>query len=531
MLKTKYALSALGLLVAMTMAADALAQASFTVGSGSRRVRLNGQAEMVGSISMRIPSGSGTVTEESTVSIDYGAPITNTLTTTGEKNISATVCGVTGTTGATGNVTIDHADGVITLTVAANAGGCNDGIHVSGVRLAIAGSGHTSIVATISSTDHVQLGANANQVIVGSTVVDELTDAGVTTKPGRTDTKLTLIRHTGIPMGGTADTQFHLVITENALDSFDEAQLNLEFDGVPPGATLTLDAWVAAATADPKLNPIRLDGDDADTADVTEAITGNDQVGFFTGDDTAPSELAEITAEDNEAIVLMYLLELLDEDNDETDVDETTTDYTDLDGMTDPKVKDKVVIRGNIEFDSGPTAKSEFPLDDVEIMVTIDVGPTGRAFEGLQNTVKGTSTIPRFASDPTSPVTVIDVTSDKTTLTAPYALATMGFDTGFAISNMNTKSEQAGAITFMLYQDGDDPIEYTTSAGSPGRGLTNGELAAGTTYAVLLTEILDAAGVEGGFSGYAMIITDFTDADGIAYISDWAAFSATATLK
>ena len=43
----------------------------------------------------------------------------------------------------------------------------------------------------------------------------------------------------------------------------------------------------------------------------------------------------------------------------------------------------------------------------------------------------------------------------------------------------------------MLYQNGDEPIEYTTAAGSPGRGLTSGMLEAGATYAVLLTEILD----------------------------------------
>ena len=139
--------------------------------------------------------------------------------------------------------------------------------------------------------------------------------------------------------------------------------------------------------------------------------------------------------------------------------------------------------------------------------------------------------IPRFSSDPTSPVSVIGVTSDQTTLSLPYALATMGFDTGIAISNMNTGTDQEGAITFMLYQNGDEAVKYTTDANSPGSGLTNGVLAAGTTYAVLLTDILDAAGVEGGFLGYAMITTDFTDAAGIAYISDWAAFSATATLS
>ena len=51
-----------------------------------------------------------------------------------------------------------------------------------------------------------------------------------------------------------------------------------------------------------------------------------------------------------------------------------------------------------------------------------------------------------------------------------------------------------------------------------------------------LSEVLDAAeelgDYDGGpFSGYAKIVTDFTLADGVAYISDWAAFTATATLE
>ena len=169
------------------------------------------------------------------------------------------------------------------------------------------------------------------------------------------------------------------------------------------------------------------------------------------------------------------------------------------------------------------------PLGAVNIAATVDVGPIGPA--SYSRLHRGDRPIPRFATDATAAVTVIDVESSQTKLTAPYALAAQGFDTGFAISNMTTNPGQAGAIMFSLYQNSDDVVEYTTSAGSPGRGLTNGMLEAGATYAVLLTEILDAAGVEGGFSGYVTITTDFTGADGIAYISDWAAFSATATVE
>ena len=197
--------------------------------------------------------------------------------------------------------------------------------------------------------------------------------------------------------------------------------------------------------------------------------------------------------------------------------------------MTDPAKVDRVTIVGRFIVDPdgrGPKGVA-LPLIDLDIQVTVDVGPTGV----LKPAGARAPAIPRFVSDPSHSVTVIDVESSTTTLVAPYALATLGFDTGFAISNMNTKDEQSGAITFMLYQNGDDVVEYETVAGSPGRGLTSGMLDAGATYAVLLTEILDAAGVEGGFSGYVKIVTDFTEADGIAYISDWAAFSATATLE
>ena len=174
--------------------------------------------------------------------------------------------------------------------------------------------------------------------------------------------------------------------------------------------------------------------------------------------------------------------------------------------------KDTVVIRGSIEFDDDD---AELPLESLDITVSVDVGPIGKEDPGTT----GYSGIPRFNSDETTPVTVIDVDSLQTTLVAPYALSNGVFDTGFAISNMNTVDEQSGTIMFMLYQTGEDMVPYETEA-----------LDAGGTVAVLLSDILTEAGVD-MFQGYVKIVTNFTGADGIAYISDWAAFSATATLE
>ena len=171
----------------------------------------------------------------------------------------------------------------------------------------------------------------------------------------------------------------------------------------------------------------------------------------------------------------------------------------------------------------------------MDITVTVDVGPIGSATLPRSG---GERRIPRFASDESAAVTVIDVESSTDhPRGAVRTCNALGFDTGFAISNMNTKDDQSGAITFMLYQNGEEPIEYTTTMGTtPGRGHTSGVLEAGATYAVLLSEVLDAAeelgDYDGGpFSGYAKIVTDFTLAEGVAYISDWAAFTATATLR
>ena len=533
MLKTKYALSALGLLVAMTMATDALAQGIFTATSSRTVVRMNGQAELVGGITLMPQTGTAIV-DGGTITIDYGFPITNPLATVDESNANALtsrgievkICSATNFS----DTGISISGNTLDIVVPSDADACAGGIDVDNVRLAIAGSGVEQISASIAANGDLRLGSGANEVPVVSAVVDELTDGGVTTVAGRTDTKLTLIRHTGIAMGGAA-AQFHLIITENSKNAFDGARLNLEFDGIPAEATLTLDAWINPGGEGSLDAPVAVDpdfvmDDNPDTDDVADnlANTASTQVSFHAGATNTPDLEVDVDAEDNEVVVLMYYREMDDDDFDVVDAGDDVDEST-LGGMLRPNEVDKVVIRGSFAI-----GDAETPLGDVDITVSVDVGPEGDAYEDGDE-IDPKSDIPRFASDPTTPVTVIDVTSDKTTLVAPYALATQGFDTGFAISNMNRDSEQAGAITFMLFQNGDEPIEYTTSAGSPGRGLTSGMLEAGTTYAVLLTEILAAAGVSDGFSGYLEIITDFTNADGIAYISDWAAFSATATLE
>ncbi len=112
-------------------------------------------------------------------------------------------------------------------------------INIEGVRLSLVGSGRDSITASVSGTGDIRLLGGANTVTVMNSIVDELDDDGVDVA-----TTLTLIRHTGDPEKAT---KFKLLIEENTVRSFDGAQINLEFSGIPDGVEVTIDAWAATA--------------------------------------------------------------------------------------------------------------------------------------------------------------------------------------------------------------------------------------------------------------------------------------------
>jgi hypothetical protein len=518
MLKTKYALSALGLLVAMTMATDALAQGVFSVSSSIvPRARANGHTELAGGVTLaRAASPVGDA--GGTVTIDYSAAITNAVGDGTMNTIDVDICGTAGTGGDDGTVSLSGTS--ITVTVAATDCSPSDALDVSGVRLGIAGSGLSEVSASISASGDIRLGGNANDVPVIRQIVDELEDGDVKAEA------LTVIRHTGDPAPPDKNEgYFKLLIEENAVDSFDGAVLELDFAGIEPGMTITLDAWVSTKATLKALKPVNfvLVANDPDTQDVDESEDNNltnDQLAFEGGDDKDSLEMT-VTSTSTSVGVLMGLgNRFLNADGELVD-DVTTQDLDEsmiMGGSLSATAVDVVVIRGKISYDKGATSKTKvsFPLDDLDITASVDVGPVGTATLPRSG---GERRTPRFASDPTTPITVITVTSDQTTLSLPYALSNGVFDTGIAISNMNTGDDQSGTITFQLYQTGEDMVEYETSD----------ELAAGGTMAILLSEILTESGVE-TFQGYIMIVTDFTGADGLAYISDWAAFSATAAL-
>ena len=340
MLKTKYALSALGLLVAMTMATDALAQGIFTVSSSiESRARMNSHTEASGGITLS--QTTGTADEGGTITITYGATITNDIgDMVSEDEIVVYICD-DNTVATSTEASAD--DNAITITVPANACTGTENIDVSGVLLGIADSGLTEVTASISATGDIRLGSGANQVTVISNTVDELTDGGVSVGQ-----KLTVVRHTGeaVPTHKAdedGENRFHLLIAENAVDSFDDAQLILDFDGLPAGATVTLDAWVTAssnigrgkpgptvATIATHGPPIPVQWTWSKPNSSTSPNVRSDQIGFFDGRNTdgtlkAPTPYPELDAEDDTASVLFFLHPEMDDDDATAGVNEIGT--------------------------------------------------------------------------------------------------------------------------------------------------------------------------------------------------------------
>ena len=496
-MRLRFATSALVFLVVLTMATGAFAQSAlFTVGSGTEpRGRMNGYAEAAGSVTLFVTNGTLAVTDTGTVLIDYGVPVANGVDPTDDANgITVNICGT--------EVPMDNADtdnneaedvavddNTITISVEENCG-AGESISVSGVLLSLVGSGTSSVVATVTTTGALGLpGGTANRVTVIENVVDPLEDDNVDVGQ-----KMTLTRHTGEP----SDAQFHLVITEPHVDSFDGAQLELKFSGIPEDVSVVdLDAWVTTKSD--------FDNDETMTAVATKQIP----VG-------SPTMRVDDVDDEGEATVYLQgdMLPGIDRS------DPPNNDFDD-DGDTMPgggmltSMVDVVVIRGSID---GADEEDLLPID-LNIQVAVDLGPIGDEDDVADDGP------PVFDSDRTTPMTVIDSTSAQTKLTVPFAVDNGTYDTGIAVSNMT--EDQTGGVTVDFFVGG-TMMSYTTEAGSPGTGLNaNGMLEPGNTWSVLLSELFPGnLGV-----GYLIIMADFTGADGNTFVSDFLTFSSTGVVR
>ena len=493
-MKSRFAFSALAFLLVMTMSTTALAQGVFRLSSGTEsRGRMNSHAEATGDISLFLINGDieqgGATPTSGTVKIDYGVPVTNDFSATADANtIGVTVCSnvrlaaaAAGAAAGSGN-RVSLSSDMETITIVVES--CDDDgdgagvINVEGVLLSLVGSGAESITASVSTTGDVRL-LNEGTAVVISSVVSPLNDD--TVEVGK---KLELIRHTGEPGSGdkAPKGKFVLVVAEPHNDSFTGAKLRLVFSGIPDDVEIELDAWLTKKSNYEK-----------DPAEQSPMVTAyqNEITGI------SPS-----TVKSDRVVIL-------DLEGRARTADETVEPpITALTATTLSTSTDVVIIRGSI---SGTDEEELLPLD-LEIQVTVDLGQIGEIDDASPQQV------PRFDSNETTPMTIIESTSSQTKMTAPYALYTAPYDTGIAVSN--TSTNLTGAIHFTFYMAGAETTYSTSSMLGPK-----------STMSVLLSEMLMNAGHTGDFVGYMTITTDFSGGIGSVFISDFAGFTAAVALQ
>jgi len=179
------------------------------------------------------------------------------------------------------------------------------------------------------------------------------------------------------------------------------------------------------------------------------------------------------------------------------------------------------------------------------ISVTATMYPFGDGVDssGLPRQDQG---YPAFVEGDVGPTTIVNIVPANTVMLIPYALVLLPYDTGIAVANttkdpFGTSAGGAtpgnGTITVDFF-----PTTSTGGAGTPfslttsstvktGSGLSSdGTLAAGATWTVLLSQLLTAAGQTGSFNGYIFIRANFLDAHGTATISDFKTYSLTANV-
>lgn len=454
---------------ALSVSAFAQVGSTFTVGSDTvTTLRCCGIAERTGDITFTTvpnttPSIAGTMT------VRYNVPIT---TTTGVQGPMVQVFDENGAPiDAFDPLTAENVNGVGTIIFAVPSGLTPAfSIALSGVRVnvsapALCGT-DTNITATITSTGN-QLTSGETVVTVASSVAQPLTDPEV-------EAAVSINRVTGRVEGPA---EFTFKVGEAFFDAFGTTpaedptqnqgfQIRLNLSAIPAGVTLTF----PPTSADGLFELVRSDG-------------------------VAPGD-PQVTAG-------------------------TTTVFYELATPSDPATLEEFEITVRVNAFS-----ANLPLANTPITITAQPAPVAAA------------SVPRFTETgcvSEDAVTVVTFFGANTTLLIPYATNAVGYDTGIAIANttkdpgstamgISSAVPQAGSLTFYFFpQDGSAPFQVTPTSG---HGLNAaGEVPIGGSFIVLLSELLEMAEVEEEFSGYIFVVTNFTNAHGQYFVSDFENFT------
>ena len=278
------------------------------------------------------------------------------------------------------------------------------------------------------------------------------------------------------------------------------ADVKLTLVGVPNKAMLNVHGgYVAPAN-----------GEDPPLAGVAGTVTLN-TVTIATG--------GNLTAENNEL--------MLEGDGDKLDI---TVGFGDPNAETEAPSATGSREKLTLTFELDSTTSEMLPLDEGEVEVWVTMAPAEARTETDRD---GSTEDEYFAVNylPADGVVAFTFSPASCTLLFPYAVylpdMMPAWNTGIAITNASkfTDTPLSGTVTFTLFPNDGDEVEYSTDGASPGVGLdsaaADGSLPAGNTYTVLLSQILGAADMAGDFHGHIYVETDFTGCRGVGWVTDF----------
>jgi len=475
----------------------AFAQASFSVASTPvTAVIQNGLTEKTGDVVFSITAvGPTGASAAGTISISYsGIPITSAQADTTTCDPQITVTGTAGNGGTLVGAALNAstncdslAAGIVIIDVPAG-GHVGNTITVSGVRVAVANTGLTSLNAQVSST--------VNSITAGQTVVQVIASIQPAITVSSEDVTINSV--SGKDADGHSTVTADMIAKEVFLNAFGLAVDDTAY----PADTGSL--WVRFTLSAAPVEGITLS---FPVHDVSGAFTQVDSKGV------AVTSATEVNSTTDTPIQIYYALT--------SDSDPTTIETLDV----------AVTVTGG-----------EPVVGATNISFTATVAPIGVA------KVTPTSLIPRYTVSESAAQPLVNFTGSNTVLLIPYAsVATeIGYDTGLAISNTTVDpgadnmggiegaTPQPGSFTVYFFpQSGTDFSVASTAAGFPGSGLdATGKIPAGGTFVALLSEIVKAAQaanssitIPDDFTGYLVIVTNFTNAHGLCTVSNFQTYT------
>ena len=477
------------------LAAGAFAQPGATFQGSTENVTTvvqSGHTELAGDIYFFVMQGS-IASIDGTVTLKFNAPMTNPLDPTAVGFPQVSTVGSWSLPAVIDSVASDGPAGRLVIKVY-SGGVPGNYIRVHGIRVDVAGNPKPQYTVTLSSTGNAIFNGQFTAPVIdgaaaglkldadnsGSYIIHSLDTGDLSGQP-------TIVLKEGFnsAFGVTSDTDTTQTISQMIKITLSAAP--------PPGVKVVFPATVGVTTV-------------GGTATWETADDGGD---FLGGTETIDSE--------SDTLSVYYRLV---SDNNPTLIETF-------------KVQPTVTV-----------SKSQArPLPTTLITFNATLAKIEAAFDS-DGHVHGRD-IPRYAEELVGSSDFFVIAGNLSNLLAPLAqnMPSIGYDTGIAIANTswdpgkavmgvtNAAIPQTGGICFYFYQQqmgatAPTVTKYCTQASSPGSGLdANGKVPAGSTYVVLASELLTAAGVTDEYQGYIIAVCDFSNAHGLYVASNFTNFS------